>query len=67
MADIKKGDRVYAIKDVGGGWSATVKKGTNGTVVGVEEHFISATEFSVRFDNGKIETVTEKEIYLGEN
>ena len=63
MAAFSKGDSVIAIKDIGGGWSPTVRKGTRGTVVGVEEHWLGSDDFTVRFENDEIEEVTEKEIY----
>lgn len=66
MAIYAQGDRVFAIKNIGGGWSATVEKGTKGTVVGVEEPWFGADKFTVRFDNDAIEEVTEKDIYKDE-
>lgn len=62
MAIYAKGDRVFAIKDIGRGWSATVKKGTKGTVVGVEEPWFGSDKFTVRFDNDVIEEITEKHL-----
>ncbi|MBR7743133.1 hypothetical protein KC207_07500 [Phycicoccus sp. BSK3Z-2] len=66
MTDFKKGDRVFAIKGLGGGWSTTVPKGTEGTVVGVESHFLSSDTFTVKFDNDEIEEVSENDIYAGD-
>ena len=63
MSDFEKGDRVFAIKALGGSWSSTVPKGTKGTVVGVESHFFSATTFTIKFDNDEIEEATENEIF----
>lgn len=63
MSDFEKGDRIFAIKNLGGGWFSTVPKGTKGTVVGVESHFFSATTYTVKFDNDEIEEATENEIF----
>jgi hypothetical protein len=63
MAAFEKGDSVIAIKDVGGGWSPNVRKGTRGVVVGVEVPWFGSDKFTVRFENDEIEEVTENEIY----
>ncbi len=49
MAKFSRGDRVFAIRDLGGGWSATVPKKTKGTVVGVQEPWFSADKYTVKF------------------
>ena len=67
MTEFKKGDRVFAVKGLGGGWSTTIPKGTEGTVVGVESHFLSSDSFTVKFDNGEIEEVGENDIFLADN
>ncbi|MGL5929795.1 MAG: hypothetical protein ACRCY8_12745 [Dermatophilaceae bacterium] len=64
MADFNRGDRVFAIRNLGGGWSTTVPKGTKGTVVGVERPFLSGDVFTVKFDNDEIEDVSENDIYI---
>ena len=49
MSEFKRGERVLAIKDLGGGWSTSVSKGTKGVVVAVESHFFSSETFTVKW------------------
>ena len=65
MPAFSKGDRVFAIKDLGSGFfSSSVPKGTKGKVVGVDEPFFGADTFTVKFDNDEIEEVREDDIFL---
>lgn len=51
MAAFKRGDRVIATRNIGD-WGVRVQRGTEGEVIRVDEPWMGADTFTVRFGEG---------------
>lgn len=58
----KLGDRVKVNIDISAR-GGTVSRGTAGTVVRVDEHFIADTDYTVEFDSGELEVLKERDLF----